>query len=420
MSVLYLLGMTRPPRGCLTLARQTPGGSTSTAAWGVAAAGVWVGAVCVAVATAAATAQSVDQGDPGAGTNAAAPMATIRSADDLQAWAGETFRIRRTDHFMIAYDGEYDHVRPLTGRVEATYAAVVRMCESTGIRTRGEPDALPVVFFDLYETYRVRSAALQPNAAALAGFYNQNTNLACFFNTLSRPDVIEFDRQLAVYQRELLELRRQGRSAAAEQAALQRQLTAFRIQRDAIVERINRLVIQHEVAHQVLFNLGVHSREAENPGWLVEGLACQFEVPQRAHHAGLGAVNETRLAEFRQAFGLAEGDPPPPAGQRRAAFETRRFLPLTDLIGDAHALASGRGGEHLSLRYAQAWSLVLYLHRMKREAFAGYVNAVASRPAGFRTTPAVERAEFERAFGAIDDAFEAAWLEFVFGLGKGD
>jgi len=338
----------------------------------------------------------------------------VRTTDDLLKLAGDGFRVRETGHFAIAYDCAYEHLRPLTGRAEATYQAIVRMCESTGVRTHARAERLPVLFFDSYEAFHTRTAALQPNAAALAGFYNTQSNVAFFFNTLSRPDVIDFDRQLAEYQRQVLELRQRGRSAAAEQAALQRQLTAWRIQRDAFVERINRMVIQHEVAHQVLYHLGVHAREAVNPGWLVEGLACQFEVPQKAAHGGLGAVNDIRLTEFRSAFDLAEGDAPPPAGARRAAFESGRFLPLRELIADAQALSAARGGTHLSFRYAQAWSLVLFLHRTRREAFAIYVNAVAGRAAGFQSDAATELSGFEKAFGPVDGAFESAWLDFVF------
>src|SRR5690606_12483049 len=63
--------------------------------------------------------------------------------------------------------------------------------------------------------------------------------------------------------------------------------------------------LQHEVAHQVLFNLGLHApqRNAEslvNPRWFAEGIASLFEPISDGKAANWGQMNKDRLDEFRQ------------------------------------------------------------------------------------------------------------------------
>src|SRR5579862_3960399 len=48
---------------------------------------------------------------------------------------------------------------------------------------------------------------------------------------------------------------------------------------DAVVEADLYNTIVHETTHQVAFNTGLHSRIAETPKWVIEGLATMFEAP---------------------------------------------------------------------------------------------------------------------------------------------
>ncbi len=67
-------------------------------------------------------------------------------------------------------------------------------------------------------------------------------------------------------------------------------------------EEQNRSVVQHEAAHQLLYNFRVHNLESSwaNPQWLVEGLATLFEVPPGKHGAGAGVINQRRLGDIRE------------------------------------------------------------------------------------------------------------------------
>jgi hypothetical protein len=89
------------------------------------------------------------------------------------------------------------------------------------------------------------------------------------------------------------------------------------------------MTLQHEAAHQILFNCGLHVRGGQNPTWLAEGLATQFEVPQsRTKHGGV-RVNQVRYADFRDAFEVEPTAKRLPKDHARRAWELGPFRAAT-------------------------------------------------------------------------------------------
>ena len=200
----------------------------------------------------------------------------------LLALAGEHFSVHRTDHFLIASDGDEGIVNPLADRLEATYQAVVRFGDDIKLPIHPPPEPLPVLLFNRHSDFERYAGVVGFNDHSAPGFYHPRNNTAAFCNVLDLPQLRDISQRI-------------------EQAEAPERIIDWRSQRDAIVETFNHLVIQHEAAHQVLFNIGVLSSDADNPDWLVEGLACQFEVPSR------DAVNQMRLADFREAIAASPG-----------------------------------------------------------------------------------------------------------------
>ncbi|MFQ5413340.1 MAG: DUF1570 domain-containing protein [Phycisphaerae bacterium] len=322
--------------------------------------------------------------------------------------AGDGFRIRETKHFTIAYDTSHETVAALVGRLEGIYTAVWRFCEGMGVEIHPPGARLEVILFDSYGDYTAYCAAAGLHAASMAGFYHHKTNLATFCNAVHRPGFARLNREI---DRLSARLRDRSHDLGRGRSAVQRRFVALRSRRDAAVERFNRLVIQHEAAHQILFNIGVHVRGGQVPDWLAEGLACQFEVPQARAARGLARTNQYRLADFRDALGLG-------ADARRvsdaaivSAVRAGRLVRLRDLVGDADSFA--RRDEHLMYRYAQAWALVSYLQRVHRDRFSAYVSRLARRAPGVVFDGARERAAFESVVGPLDAAMERAWIDYI-------
>ena len=345
----------------------------------------------------------------------AAPPPGSQTVRPLHEAAGEPFKIRETDHFTIAYNTDYGVIRPLVGRLEATFDAAWRFAAENNLADKPPAQRLEVIVFDRLEEFRRYAERVGVTAGGMAGFYHPTTNVAAFCNMHNSPALANLGSEIDRIQRQhaalvsanqpaTLTRRRQLRSALSNLAA----------SRETLVTRFNRLVIQHEGAHQVLFNLGVHVRGAMNPDWLIEGLACQFEVPQGDRTGRIRTINQMRLGDFREALGLAANVRQITPEAHTKALAARRVIPLTDLV-------SGKGfaeqpAEDVAYRYAQAWSLVFHLSRRHGRSFERYLKRLTSRAPGEAVEPERELAEFESLFGKIGVAFETHWLTHMVGL----
>lgn len=323
----------------------------------------------------------------------------------------------RTEHFSIRYDTSYEVLRPLVGRLEGTYSAVHAYCAALDLPVRAPDEAMKIVLFAHYADFSDYAATLGLDGPAMAGIYDQKSNVSVFCGMEDHPGLRPINLEIERTQDALKGFRdRQASSGriAAVQPNLRSRLANLRTQRRLLVKRFNRLVIQHEAAHQVLFNLGVHVRGAQTPVWLTEGLACQFEVPQPGAARGHLAINQVRLGDFRSALKVAPGVREYAAEALQNAVASGRFLPLRTLSTEFEAFVQADG--HEAFRYAQAWALVYFLDRNHQEALRRYLKGVARRRVGKPVGPEGEIAAFQDAFGEPDGEFERAWIDGVLGL----
>ena len=141
--------------------------------------------------------------------------------------------------------------------------------------------------------------------------------------------------------------------------------------------------IVHEAVHQLAFNTGVHERLAENPLWLVEGLATMFEQP---------AVYDLRV--------------------NRSSVESRmltsKLQQLQPILREPGALESRLASMIESDRifqqdandaYAIAWGLTFYLSERMPSEFANYLTLLRKR--GFKAYSATaRRSDFQKSFNS--------------------
>jgi hypothetical protein len=342
------------------------------------------------------------------------PQPDPEAAASLLKVAGEGFRIHQTRHFTIAYDTQYEALRPLVGRLEGTYGAIRRFCSASDLGGEGHAGFLQVILFDRYDDFATYLSGIGRRAGSTAGIYNQQTNIAAFGNMADHPDFQRIIHQIERFGEQLGRLEERRSSSAATRARrkdLQYQLSALRLQREGLAKRFNRLVVQHEIAHQMFFNMGVHVRGADNPNWLIEGLACQFEVPQAAATRPMSKINHVRLADFRDALKVAPNARSVPDEAYETAVKDGNPAPLVDFISDSE-LFTERGGK-IAFRYAQAWALVYYLNREHRAAFVTYLHRLGKRRPGEAIERERELDEFRSAFGEPDDAFQRNWVNYM-------
>lgn len=376
----------------------------------------WVAGWCACIVAAPSVADEPIAGRPGS-----APIPRDRPTEArMLAAAGPGFVLHRTDHFLVCNDCDEEVVRAFIWRIEATYDNIFDFCRRLGIPATHPDRFLEVIFFDSYRGFCNFARGQGSECTNLTGFFYTKSNQAVFYNIADDPGLADLRNRITELERRIdpRELKGGSRPRNDHQRLRADRVELIRLQsqRDAEVERLNRLTVQHEVAHQVLYNAGVHTMGARNPGWLVEGLACLFEADQDHESDTARSINSLRLRDLKHALGVG------PSSRRQStdellvdAFRQRRLLPLVELVQDAE-LFTRRDQPHLANYYAQAWSLVHFLHQHHTQAFADYIRLVSRRRLGEETSAPRELRDFESTFGRLDERFQARWADFVVGL----
>lgn len=338
-------------------------------------------------------------------------------AEQLIGITSENYRIRESNHFTICYDTDYAAVRSMTGRLEGTYDAIARFSKSLKWTAGLPDDRMGVILFDQFDAFTRYAKDAGLSSSTMAGFYSQQTNLSAFCHTLHSPAMKNIVQQIDQIEKRLQKFNTNPsnrRGVQSRSDATLRQLQSLQLQRDAIVKRINRYVIQHEVAHQMFFNIGVHALRKYNPYWLVEGLACQFETPQTDPRGQLRRTNHMRLADFRDALGVGLKAKRVTQQEYLEAVRDGRWIPLVDFITDPDLFV--QRDEKVTFRYAQAWALVFYLHRIHKDEFSRYLHAITVLE--LKTYPDREHIlnTFESIFSRVDESMEEDWINTMLKL----
>ncbi len=365
------------------------------------------------------------------------PDFEAREAAMRRTMGGEV-RIKHTPHFIVAYQEESPILDEFTVRLEHTYHGIQRFADLLDVPIEEPEQKLEVLFFHTPQDYYRHGASIGFRAVGTYGVFMEDSNRASFFNVENDPALIQMQQGIADSQASVDRLiasidRVNGdrtrirlklgdgswetltRAEALEKLENTRQrLNRLKQRRASYIDHINRTVIQHETAHQVAFNFGLHTRGAQNPKWFVEGVACLLETPPSRFGGGFGVINQYRLDDLRDAV-----DP----GHEKRKLKTKdvveamkegRCVSPRQLVEDA-SLFEIRGPQ-LANVYASSWALVQYLFRHEREAFSAYVRDLQARRPGQRFTPGEERALFETRFGKIDPRFERRWAAYVISL----
>jgi hypothetical protein len=351
---------------------------------------LWAAWPCTAAAQGDPSLSIQDPGSAGARratalAPATAPSSTQAAYDELAAAlpldekasgellrdAGPQARRLLTAHFEIAYTGGEQKVLDLSGRLEAVYAAHLRLARDLGLPLRRPQGKLAVLFCARYDEFRAHLANTDAPPDSF-GTYEPAANRALFFDLDTHPalDAIRATIERAVpAQREKLHQRLQRRQAWLALS-----------------------IIQHETAHQVQVNLGLLPASDKVPAWLAEGLATLFEVPLSPAGEPREATNAFRLFEYRK---LYRASPP-------TLEQMRHFL------AENQAWTGGAA-------YPLAWAVASCLRDEHRSGLAALLRK-AALDGGLPAAPTVRLATFDELLGPIDNLWLEKFNAYVSGL----
>jgi hypothetical protein len=306
-----------------------------------------------------------------------------------------SLRETRSERFQVLSDAPPRRVEELLKLAEDTFDAVGQFAARLELPTSVEHEApgsgrvrLAVLYFNDWKDFDAfaRGAGFAVNPL-VPGYFDEASNRSVVFNFENAEFIVRKRRELAEIRAVASSTVADGKAAEGEpqkQAEAKLRLArAIERQIDQYLDLLSATVVRHEIAHQVLFRLGIQKPAHRDRRWLKEGLAMQFETA--------APPNRHRLADF-------------------AAIDWKRSpLFATALIQDPTLL--GPGGADAPQAYAAAYALVLYLMDRRPTQFAAYLRSIQVAP----STPDEEREAFEAAFGKLTPEFEAHWREYAAG-----
>lgn len=294
------------------------------------------------------------------------PLAHTALAKQLQSELGHGFEVVTTRHYVICTSARRQYAAWCGALFERLYLSFHNHWKQRGMKL-AEPEfpLVALVFAGEKEFAAFATKDAGADVATAKGYYSIGTNRMVLYDLTAadaKPigDATDIDKQVAAVP-------------------------------------YNIATVIHEATHQIAFNSGMHTRYADNPLWLVEGMAMYFETPDLSSKTGwktAGAVNDERLGQFRDFIS---------AGRRKPDS-------LTTLISSD---ARFNNADQAADAYAEAWALSFYLIRTRKEAYVKYLNVLAAKPRLVFDTPEERQAEFRAAFGEDLKQIETEFLKNI-------
>lgn len=280
----------------------------------------------------------------------------------LRPWREAGYEEQGGPHLLLFHRHDPAEAGRRVAELESVLVAAYLMFGSLGLGPVPPRERLILVWFDderAYESF-VAAEAGSPQPGT-SGYYSPARRMAATLDPRARP----------WYRRELAAL--PGADGERARRDRQRRELLLELRR----ETADLGTTAHELAHLIMAESGV-ARAGEQPLWLLEGLATQFEVVRAGRWAGFGRVNDSRLEDWRGASGRPS---------------------LARLLMDREF-----GHGYLAAPYAAAWSWVYFLRKTRPDLLVERLETRPASPGG----------GVPWAGGSPDElGLEREWLDFV-------
>lgn len=293
------------------------------------------------------------------------PHTADELAKRLKAEFGAGFDIKKTRRYVICSDAGRHYTNWCAILLERVSSAFLKQWDAKALPVKEPAHPLIAIIFNdrkRFAAYATKDAG--PQMASSVGYYSIRTNRIVLLDLTS------------------------GRNARPARSRSE-------VIRKVARSPFNVATIAHEATHQIAFNTGLHTRYADNPLWLTEGMAMYFESPQAGSTSGwksVGKVNPFRLRPFR-----------------KFAEKARPANSLKTLVSSDKRFTAEKTAPSA---YAEAWALTFFLIRKRREDYEKYLKVVSKKSPLIFDTPAERWKDFQTAFG--DPAkLEREFLEYL-------
>jgi len=265
---------------------------------------------------------------------------------------GEGFEIVRTDHYVICTDAGRPYAQWCGNLFERLLTAFLTHWRGKPLSLEKPDHPLPVIVFASRKEFaRFAARDAGPDTAKSQGYYSVRTNRIVLYDLTAGPNA------------------KPARTSAD-------------VARKVASSPFNVATVVHEATHQIGFNCGLHTRYADNPLWLTEGLAMYFETPDLRNRTGwrtIGKINRGRLKQFKKSL----------RGRRSPAS-------LVTLIAKDDRLSTEATAKEA---YAEAWALTYFLIKTHRRQYTEYLHRVSQKKPLLWNSPDERLKDFRAVFG---------------------
>ena len=295
----------------------------------------------------------------------AVDLGQVVAAEAIEAGVSSPFEVYQSEHYVIATNTGEAYAKWCGALLERLKEAMFNFWKIRDLELSEPEFPLPVLILSRKEDYgKLAFYDKTPGSAQGQGYYLITGNRVVLYDLTSNGQASSA-RTISDVQRRL------AKSPASVATAV------------------------HEASHQIAFNCGVHTRYADNPLWLSEGLAMYFETPDLTSRRGWRTVGKVSLVRLRQF--------------RDFAAKRRRGDSLHSLIRDSTRLVD----PDLAVdAYSEAWALTHFLIRSRGRQYSEFVKKHADRPRLDFDKPEQRVAAFEEGFGPIN-ILEKQFLNYV-------
>lgn len=294
------------------------------------------------------------------------PLDAAELEKQLKAEFGDDFTVTQTKHFTICSQAGNRYSQWCSFLFERLYMVLHNYWDDKASPLHDpEVPLIAVIFKDRANFEQYASQLLGEGASATHGFYSIQSNRMVLYDLTAGPN---------------------ERPAYTDADIL------FKLRKSPF----NVATIIHECTHQIAFNVGLHTRFADNPLWLTEGMATYFETPDLKSKTGwrtVGKPNPWRLRQFQDY-----------ARSRRPADSLQTLISSDQRFQEAEAVLD---------TYAEAWAFSYFLIKTKRRQYEEYLHLIAARKPLIWSTPEERLKDFQSVFGADLGQLDQQFLRYM-------
>ena len=263
-------------------------------------------------------------------------------------------KVEKSAHYVMLHDtsdvkvGRKTRSQARIELLETVYESYFMKFALDGIVLEPPKEHLMVLLFAEEDTFHRYATLLAPELKMAAGFWSPKDNISVFYDQGTTKQMKLMASVADGMQKSKLKSR--GTVASKELAHL---ANSFELLIKVAREESDIEVVSHEATHQLAGNSGVLPRGKIGARWAHEGLASYFETPAGAGWGGIGAVNQTRLSDYR----VISRDP------------IRNSLKL--IVSDSLFYSAMDLGQAVEA-YGQAWALTYFLMETRFDKLIEY------------------------------------------------